>query len=129
VPSENHHDRVLSGKRRCVALDEGFIDFHAQDRDPVVMKLFIRLQSSELVLDGVGMIWARFFEELLKVVLRRSYLALVVARSLCGMFDAGAARPLVDATINVGCDLLAALLASLLAGLGTLLGTLDSDVG
>jgi hypothetical protein len=70
VPSENHHDRVLSGKRRCVALDEGFIDFHAQDRDPVVMKLFIRLQSSELVLDGVGMIWARFFEELLKVVLR-----------------------------------------------------------
>jgi hypothetical protein len=93
------------------------------------MKLFIRLQSSELVLDGVGMIWARFFEELLKVVLRRSYLALVVARSLCGMFDAGAARTLVDATINVGCDLLAALLASLLAGLGTLLVTLDSDVG
>jgi hypothetical protein len=43
VPSKNHHDRVLSRKRHCVALNGGSIDFNARDRDPVVMKFFIKL--------------------------------------------------------------------------------------
>jgi hypothetical protein len=29
VPSKNRHDRILFGKRRCVTLDGGFINFHA----------------------------------------------------------------------------------------------------
>jgi hypothetical protein len=81
------------------------------------------------VLDGIGMIQACFFEELLDVVLRQSYPVLVVAHDLCGVFDAGVAHPLVDATIDIGCGLLAALFASLLVGLGALLSTLDGDAG
>jgi hypothetical protein len=77
------------------------------------------------LLDGVGVIQACFFEELLKVVLRRSYLALVVSCSLCGVFGAGAACPLIDTAVDISCGLLVALLASLLSGLGALLGTLD----
>jgi hypothetical protein len=43
------------------------------------------------------------------------------------VFGTGAARPLIDAAINVGCNVLAALLEPLLASLGTLLDTLDDD--
>jgi hypothetical protein len=80
------------------------------------------------VLDGIGVIQARFFEELLEVVLRRSCLALPVTHGLCSVFSAGAIR-FIDAAIIIGCGLLAALFAPLLAGLGTLLGTVDSDDG
>jgi hypothetical protein len=79
------------------------------------------------VLDDVGVIWARFFEELLVVVLRRSYLALVVARGLYGMIGAGATCSLVDATVAIDCGLLAVLFVPLLAGLGAFLVTLDGD--
>jgi hypothetical protein len=61
------------------------------------------------------------------VVLRRLYLALAIACGLCGVFGDVAALPLVDATIDVSCDLLVALLTPLLAGLGALLGTMDID--
>jgi hypothetical protein len=44
------------------------------------------------VLDGVGVNRARFFKELLEVVLRWSCLELAIARGLCGVFDTGAAR-------------------------------------
>jgi hypothetical protein len=43
VPSEAHHDCILSMKGCRVTLDGGFIDLHDQDRDSMVMKLFIRL--------------------------------------------------------------------------------------
>jgi hypothetical protein len=79
------------------------------------------------VLDGVGVIQAHFFKELLQVVLRRSYLVLALARVLCGMFGAGAASPLINAAIDIGCGLLAVLFVSLLASLGALLSTLGSD--
>jgi hypothetical protein len=39
----DHHDHVFSGKGCCVALDGDLINFHASERDPKVMKLFIRL--------------------------------------------------------------------------------------
>jgi hypothetical protein len=77
------------------------------------------------VLDSVGVIQARFFEELLKVVLKRSCLVLAVTHGLCGMIGTGAIRSLIDAAVAVGCGLLVALIAPLLAGLGALLSTLD----
>jgi hypothetical protein len=43
VPSEAHHDCILSMKGCRVTLAGGFVDLHAQDRDSMVMKLFIRL--------------------------------------------------------------------------------------
>jgi hypothetical protein len=79
------------------------------------------------VLDGIGVSQARFFEELLKVVLRQSCLALAISHSLCSVFGARATHPLVNATIVNGCGLLATLFVPLLASLGTLLGTVDGD--
>jgi hypothetical protein len=73
------------------------------------------------------MVWARFFEELLKLVYGRSRLALAAARGLCGMLRARAACSLVDATIAISCGLLVALFAPLLVGLGTRLNTLDGN--
>jgi hypothetical protein len=77
-----------------------------------------------LVLDGVGVVQKCFFKEFLKVVHRRSRLALAVACGLCGMPCARAASFLVDATtINHGH--LEVLFAPFHAGLGILLDTLD----
>jgi hypothetical protein len=53
---------------------------------------------------------------------------LAIARGLCGMFGTEATRPLIDAIIDVGCGLLAALLPPLLATIGALFGTLNSDI-
>jgi hypothetical protein len=83
----------------------------------------------ELVLDGVGVIRACFFKELLEVVLRRSCQALAITCGLYGVFSTTAANPLIDVAIDIGCGLLAVLLVPLLAGLGALLGTLDGDTG
>jgi hypothetical protein len=44
------------------------------------------------------------------VVLRRSYLALGVARGLYGVFGTGAARSLVDDAVDISCGLLVVLL-------------------
>jgi hypothetical protein len=77
------------------------------------------------VLDGVGMVWVSFFEELLKVVCGQSCLTLAAAHGLCSALCTGAACTLVGAIIIVGCGLLVALLVPLLSGLGALLRTLD----
>jgi hypothetical protein len=81
------------------------------------------------VLDGVGMVQARFFEELLKVVLVRSCLMLASARGLCGALDSRADCSLIDATVVASYGLLAVLFALLLSGLGGLLGTLNGEAG
>jgi hypothetical protein len=83
----------------------------------------------ELALDGVSMIQACFFEELLEVVLKQSCLALALARGLCSVISAGATPSLIDATASIECGLLVMLFAPLLAGLGAFLGTLESDAG
>jgi hypothetical protein len=83
----------------------------------------------ELVLDKVGVVRARFFEEPLKVVHGWLHLALAAAHGLYGALHARASCSLIDVAVVVGCGLLAALFVPLLAGLGTLLGTLDGDVG
>jgi hypothetical protein len=54
-------------------------------------------------------------------------LVLAVAYDCCGMFHAGVACLLIDATIVIGCGLLMALFVPLLAGLNALLGALDGD--
>jgi hypothetical protein len=79
------------------------------------------------VFDGVDVIRAHFFEELLEVVLGRSCLALAVTRGLYSMFHDGAICLLIAAAAIVDCGLLAALVAPLLASLGALLGTLDGN--
>jgi hypothetical protein len=68
------------------------------------------------VLNGVGVVWGRFFEEVLEVVCGRSCLALI-------------ATSLIDDSAIISCGLLVALFAPLLAGPGTHLGALDGDVG
>jgi hypothetical protein len=80
------------------------------------------------MLDGVGMIQAQFLEELFEVVRGLSCLALAVANGPRGMFRAGAACLLIDATIVIGCHLLMVLFAPLLGGLNAFLGTLDGDI-
>jgi hypothetical protein len=129
VPSEDHHDCVLSEKRCCVALDGGFIDLHAPGYRPHGHETLHHVVVSKVVIDGVGVIQTCFFEELLEVVLRRSYLVLAIAYGLCGMFSAGATCPLIDAAVDVDCGPLATLFAPLLVGLGALLGTLGGDIG
>jgi hypothetical protein len=80
------------------------------------------------VLDGVGVVRACFFKELLEVVHRRSCLVLPVACGLCSVLHDGATCFLIDA-IAVDHGLLAALFVPLLACLGILLGTLDYGPG
>jgi hypothetical protein len=92
---------------------------------PHIHEALHQVAVSELVLDSVGVIWARFLEELLEVVLRQLCLALAILRGLYGLIGAGAALSLVDAIVTVCCGLLAVLFAPLLVGLGTL----DSDTG
>jgi hypothetical protein len=77
------------------------------------------------VLDGVGLVWARFFEDLLEVLHRQSCLPRVVAYGLCGVLRARAACLLIDVAAVVDHGLIAALFAPFLASLGILLGTLD----
>jgi hypothetical protein len=79
------------------------------------------------VLDGVGMIQARFLKEFLKVVHGWSCLVPAIARDLHDVFDAGTACLVVDAAVIVDRALLTMLFAPLLAGLNTLLGALDCD--
>jgi hypothetical protein len=103
VPSKDHHDCVHSRKGHCVNLDGGFINLHAPGLGPRGHETLHQAALSELVLDGVGMIRARFFEELLEVILKRSCLVLTVSRGLYGMISTRATRSLIDATIAVGC--------------------------
>jgi hypothetical protein len=70
------------------------------------------------VLDGVGMVQASFFEELLEVVYGWSCLALAAADGLYGTLYTRAACSLIDVVIVVGCDLLVVLFTPLLAGVG-----------
>jgi hypothetical protein len=99
-----------------------------QDRDLVVMKLFIG-KHPELVLDGVRVVRACFFQEPLEVVCGQSRLALGTARCLYSALHARVACSFIGATVVVGCDLLAALLVPLLVGLGSLLDSMDGDIG
>jgi hypothetical protein len=128
VPTVDHQDRILSGEGCCITLGGGFIDFHASGLGPCGHKTLHQATVSELVLDGVGVVWACFFKELLEVVCRWSCLALAIACGLYGMLYGGAACLLVDATSILDCDLLA-LFAPFLAGLGILLDTLDYGAG
>jgi hypothetical protein len=72
------------------------------------------------VIDGVGVVWARFFEELLEVVHGQLRLPPAIAHDLYGVLHVGAACSLIDAAVVIDCSLMAALFKLLLAGLGTL---------
>jgi hypothetical protein len=117
APSEDHHFHVLSGEGHRVIFDGGFNDLCAPGKGPHGHETLHQAAVSELVLDGIGVIQARFLEELLKVAYERSCLALVVARGFRGVFYAGAACLLIDVAVIVGYGLLVELFASLLAGL------------
>jgi hypothetical protein len=71
----------------------------------MVMKLFIR-KHPELVLDGVGVVWACFFQEPLEVVRGQSRLTLGTAHCLYSALHARVACSLIGATVIVSCDLL-----------------------
>jgi hypothetical protein len=75
------------------------------------------------VLDGVGVVRTRFFEELHEVVHGRLCLALDVACILYGVLYTGAACSFIDAVIIVDRSLLVTPFVPLLASLSILLGT------
>jgi hypothetical protein len=74
------------------------------------------------VLDGVGVIRANLFKELLKVVRGRLCLTPAAARVLCCVLRARAACQLVDTAVIVGSCLLVMLFAPILAALSGHLG-------
>jgi hypothetical protein len=73
------------------------------------------------VLDGIGVIRANLFKELLKVVRGRPCLAPAAARVLCCMLRARAACQLVDTAVIIDSCLLVVLFAPILAALSGLL--------
>jgi hypothetical protein len=119
-------DCDLLGEGHQIAFIRDFIELHSMGEGPRDHEILHHGTVPKLVLDGVRVVGEGLLEELLKVVCRRSCLALANA---CGSHDAphaGAACYLIVAAFVVGRDYypLRTLLAPLLAALGIL----DDDV-
>jgi hypothetical protein len=119
-------DYDLLGEGHQIAFIQDFIELHSMGEGPRDHEILHHGIVPKLVLDGVRVVGEGHLEELLKVVCRRSCLALANAYGSHDAPHAGAACYLIVATFVVGCDYypLRTLLAPLLAALGIL----DDDV-
>jgi hypothetical protein len=118
------HDCVLPKEEHCVTPVRDFLEFHALTEGPRDHENLYHVVVPELV-------WAGLLEESLKVVCRRSCLALAATCRSRNAPDTEAAYFLIVASVIVGrsCSPLRMLLAPFLATVGNLIGIVDGDVG
>jgi hypothetical protein len=126
----DRHDYVFTGKGSRVALIGDLVNFHTSGEGPRGHETHHHAAVSELVLDGVGVVWACLFKELLEVVHGWPRLMLATAYDHRSVLHVRAACLLLDVAIIVDrdCGLLAVLLVPPIAALCALLSILDGDI-
>jgi hypothetical protein len=120
VPIVDHHDRIFSREGCHAALVGDLVGFHASGERSRSHEILHHAAVHELVLDEVGIVWARLPKELLKVVRGWPCLTRAATRSCPNVHHAGAVCSLTVAAVIIsrGYDLLKSLLAPLPITLG-----------
>jgi hypothetical protein len=129
APIVDHHNNVFFEKGHRVALVGGLVAFHTSGEGPQGHEILHHATVPELVLDGVGVVWASLLQEILKVIHGWSCLMLATTCGGRGAHHVGVVFLLVVAAIVADhvCGPLTVLLAPLLAALLDILMMMSSD--